>query len=67
MPQLDPDVERWDVVGQAGGVTLRSWGAGTPLFVFPGMEGSGESCLDLVASVVRSAPRWSPPPPSTGC
>jgi pimeloyl-ACP methyl ester carboxylesterase len=36
------------------GVTLRSEGAGTPVFLFPGMEGSGESCLHLARPVVAA-------------
>jgi pimeloyl-ACP methyl ester carboxylesterase len=36
------------VIASANGVTLRERGAGRPVFVFPGMEGSGESCLELI-------------------
>ena len=35
------------------GVAIRSAGAGCPLVIFPGMEGSGESCLQVVAGVLH--------------
>lgn len=41
------------------GVTLRQQGKGTPVFVFPGMEGSGESCLHLVVPVVSGHNEYS--------
>jgi len=34
------------------GVMLRTAGAGTPVFVVPGMEGTGESCLHLAHPVL---------------
>jgi pimeloyl-ACP methyl ester carboxylesterase len=34
------------------GVVVRARGAGVPVVVFPGMEGSGESCLHLVLPVL---------------
>ncbi len=39
-------------LGQADGVRLLSSGAGPTVVVFPGMEGSGESCVRLAADVV---------------
>ncbi len=36
-------------------MTLREHGDGETIFVFPGMEGSGESCLHLVAPVIERA------------
>jgi pimeloyl-ACP methyl ester carboxylesterase len=38
-------------IDQVDGVSIRSSGAGQPLVVFPGMEGSGESCLQVIAKV----------------
>ena len=35
------------------GVTLRTAGQGTPVFVVPGMEGTGESCFHLAHPVLR--------------
>lgn len=49
-PQL-----KWSTLGEAGGVTLRATGEGESVFVFPGMEGSGESCLHLAAPVLEEA------------
>jgi len=37
-------------------VVLRSHGTGTPVYVFSGLEGSGESCLHLVRPVLESPP-----------
>jgi fermentation-respiration switch protein FrsA (DUF1100 family) len=45
----------WTVLAESGGVRLRAAGAGRPVVVFPGMEGSGESCLHLVEPVVLPA------------
>ncbi|GAA1666373.1 hypothetical protein GCM10009765_14830 [Fodinicola feengrottensis] len=39
------------------GVSLRVCGQGPPVVVIPGMEGSGESCLDVVLPVVRTGIR----------
>jgi pimeloyl-ACP methyl ester carboxylesterase len=41
-----------DLLGEADGVRLLATGSGAPVVVFPGMEGSGESCLRLAADVV---------------
>lgn len=38
------------------GVTLRVRGEGRPVFIFPGMEGSGESCLHLALPVLDAQP-----------
>lgn len=43
-------------VASRSGVTLRARGEGAPVFVFPGMEGSGESCLHLAVPVLESMP-----------
>jgi pimeloyl-ACP methyl ester carboxylesterase len=51
----------WSVLASGGGVTLRSQGSGTPVLVVPGMEGSGESCLDLVLPVLTQGPPGSAP------
>lgn len=37
------------------GVTLRTAGQGIPVFVVPGMEGTGESCLHLAHPVVTAS------------
>ncbi len=42
-------------VDSANGVTLRECGEGEAVFVFPGMEGSGESCLHLAEPVINQA------------
>ena len=42
-------------VDSANGVTLRECGKGKAVFVFPGMEGSGESCLHLAEPVINQA------------
>lgn len=42
----------WTEQGNALGVRLRCTGAGAPVVVLPGLEGSGESCLHLVLPVV---------------
>ena len=39
-------------LGRANGVVLRAAGTGPPVVLFPGMEGSGQSCLHLAAPVV---------------
>lgn len=43
-------------VASRDGVTLRARGTGAPVFVIPGMEGSGESCLHLAVPVLDEAP-----------
>jgi pimeloyl-ACP methyl ester carboxylesterase len=50
----------WDVLGAAGGVRLRSLGAGTPLVVLPGMEGDGTSCVHVVRRVWGDLQRRGP-------
>lgn len=51
-PQFSTEV--WSVVGERDGVVLRTSGEGEPVFVFSGLEGSGESCLHLVIPVLRA-------------
>jgi pimeloyl-ACP methyl ester carboxylesterase len=41
----------WADLARRRGVRLRARGAGPPVVVFPGLEGSGESCLHLVLPV----------------
>ena len=48
LTQLAPGLSR-------NGVTLRTAGEGTPVFVVPGMEGTGESCLHLAHPVVTAS------------
>ncbi|WP_163566656.1 hypothetical protein [Fodinicola feengrottensis] len=48
---------RWTVLARRHGVSLRVCGQGPPVVVIPGMEGSGESCLDVVLPVVRTGIR----------
>jgi pimeloyl-ACP methyl ester carboxylesterase len=43
----------WHEVAGKGGVTLREYGEGRAVYIFPGMEGSGESCLQLVVPVIE--------------
>ncbi|QDU65394.1 alpha/beta hydrolase [Engelhardtia mirabilis] len=45
----------WTDVDAANGVVLRSTGEGLPLFLFPGMEGDGSSCLHLAQPAVEQA------------
>jgi pimeloyl-ACP methyl ester carboxylesterase len=45
----------WQILYQEDGIILQSWGEGTDLVVFPGLEGSGESCLHLVLPVMARA------------
>ena len=45
----------WTVLAERNGVTLRTTGEGSPVFVFSGLEGSGESCLHLVEPVLSGA------------
>lgn len=47
----------WPVHSGGSGITLRVLGEGMPVFVFPGMEGSGESCLHVVLPVLEQARR----------
>jgi hypothetical protein len=54
----DPDPSQWRVVATNAGIALREHGEGTPVIVFPGMEGSGESCLHLAYTL--PCPRWLP-------
>lgn len=42
----------WEELGRSGGVVLRGAGQGEPVVLFPGLEGSGESCLHLAGPVV---------------
>jgi pimeloyl-ACP methyl ester carboxylesterase len=48
---LIPDLDR---IAARRGVVLRARGVGVPVIVFPGMEGSGESCLHLVLPVLEA-------------
>jgi fermentation-respiration switch protein FrsA (DUF1100 family) len=41
----------WVELGRKDGVTLRATGSGPALVLFPGMEGSGESCVHLAEPV----------------
>lgn len=45
----------WQTIRSKQGVTLLAHGEGEPVFVFPGMEGSGESCLHLAYPVLQQA------------
>jgi pimeloyl-ACP methyl ester carboxylesterase len=45
----------WREGNSKNGVTLREFGRGKGIFIFPGMEGSGESCLHLAAPVIEQA------------
>jgi len=45
----------WADLARRRGVRLRARGAGPPVVVFPGLEGSGESCLHLVLPVAAAA------------
>ena len=45
----------WDELARSRGVRLRARGEGPPVVVFPGLEGSGESCLHLVLPVLVPA------------
>lgn len=38
----------WKELSSANGISVRSLGAGQPVVIIPGMEGSGESCTDLI-------------------
>lgn len=44
----------WQQGPRQDGVTLRHVGEGQPLVIVPGMEGSGESTLHLIAPVIQS-------------
>lgn len=46
----------WQTGASQSGVTIKIYGDGTPLLIFSGMEGSGESCLHLVNPVIQSLP-----------
>lgn len=50
------DTPEFAELGRAGGVRLLAAGSGATVVVFPGMEGSGESCLRLASSVVLTGP-----------
>jgi hypothetical protein len=45
----------WEVLAERRGVRLRARGSGTPVFIFSGLEGSGESCLHLVLPTIERA------------
>jgi pimeloyl-ACP methyl ester carboxylesterase len=45
----------WQSGASSRGVTLRWFGAGESVFLLPGMEGSGESCLHVAVPVIRQA------------
>jgi pimeloyl-ACP methyl ester carboxylesterase len=45
----------WTGLAESRGVRLRACGDGPPVVVFPGLEGSGESCLHLVLPVLVPA------------
>jgi hypothetical protein len=45
------------VAGSTHGINLLKFGKGPALVVFPGMEGSGESCLQVVAAALNLCPR----------
>jgi predicted acylesterase/phospholipase RssA len=46
----------WRLTDARSGVVLRTTGEGAPVFVVPGLEGSGESCLRLAAAVIGGGP-----------
>lgn len=52
----DPLAASLQPIASRNGVTLRTRGEGKPVFVIPGMEGSGESCLHLAVPVLDAAP-----------
>jgi hypothetical protein len=45
----------WSLASTRRGVRAWTRGAGPPIFVFSGLEGSGESCLHLVVPVIEAA------------
>ena len=45
----------WNVIASEDGVALRICGEGRPLVLIPGMEGSGESCLDLAEWIINKS------------
>jgi hypothetical protein len=47
----------WRELGRAGGVRLLATGSGPTVVLFPGMEGSGESCLHLARQVLLTGTR----------
>jgi pimeloyl-ACP methyl ester carboxylesterase len=49
-------VDTPEELGRADGVRLLARGSGPTVVVFPGMEGSGESCLRLASEVVLTGP-----------
>lgn len=52
---MEQATRSWQTLEHRRGVTLRTSGAGRPLFIFAGMEGSGESCLHLVLSAADAS------------
>ena len=52
----DPFSVPLETVARKNGVALRQRGEGAPVFVVPGAEGSGESCLHLALPVLDGAP-----------
>lgn len=48
-----PMIDSFRVAASDRGVTLREHGAGTTVFLIPGMEGSGESCLHVALPAVE--------------
>lgn len=51
---IDPDTLSWDVLAERNGVRLLARGQGTPVFIFSGLEGSGESCLHLALPTIEA-------------
>jgi hypothetical protein len=54
-PPEVPLQEQADELGRQHGVLIRLSGVGQPLVVFPGMQGSGESCMQVIAKVCQVA------------
>jgi pimeloyl-ACP methyl ester carboxylesterase len=57
-PTLDAELlatTALETIYDRDGILLQTWGHGTNLVVFPGLEGSGESCLHLVLPVLSQA------------
>lgn len=43
-----------ETIAEKNGVKIRVWGSGKPLVVFPGLEGSGESCLHFIVPAIET-------------
>jgi pimeloyl-ACP methyl ester carboxylesterase len=60
MTQTTPITSDWHLVGEKNGVRLLARGEGRPVFIFSGLEGSGESCLHLALPTLESPPAGQP-------